>query len=223
MELTSKFQCSTLSSTSPILAIPSCCSCSEWYFLGLRNNFVSDPKTCGSRLINRNSNYTRAWAEDLEGDSYRKSLNGPSRLLDRVALWKRCRVIFQKRVRGFHWVSKLEKHLKSRGCRPSGFIVIEHLETWWNQKHEFLKLLLQQRKLVKIIICISFLNSTTVFEAWNVRDPQKKSAWCVWSYHLIAALWQFLNIHQLMSHCYLAVCQFGMNKLPRKANGRVQI
>ena len=176
MGLTSKFQWSTLSSTSPILATPSCCccSCSEWYFLGLHNNFVSDPKTWGSWLINRNSNYTRAWAEDLEGDSYRKSLNGPSRLLDRVALWKRCCVIFQKRVRGFHWVSKCEKHLKSQGRRPSGFIVIEHLETWWNPKHEFLKLLLQQRKLVKIIICISFLNSTIVFEAWNVHDPKTK-------------------------------------------------
>ena len=30
----------------------------------------------------------------------------------------------------------------------------------------------------------------------------KKCAWCVWSYHLIAALWKFLNIHQLMSPCY---------------------
>ena len=31
-----------------------------------------------------------------------------------------------------------------------------------------------------------------------------KCARCAWSYHLTAALWQFLNIHQLMSRCYLA-------------------
>ena len=34
---------------------------------------------------------------------------------------------------------------------------------------------------------------------WDV-----KCAWCAWSYYLTAALWQFLNIHQLMSRCYLA-------------------
>ena len=32
-------------------------------------------------------------------------------------------VIFQKGVRGFQQVSKREKQLKPRGCRPSGFIV----------------------------------------------------------------------------------------------------
>ena len=53
----------------------------------------------------------------------------------------------------FHW----EKHLKARGCRPSGFIVFERLETRWNMKHKFFKLPLQQRKLVEIIIWISFL------------------------------------------------------------------
>ena len=37
-------------------------------------------------------------------------------------------VTFQKRVRVFHRVSKLEKHLKPRGRRPSGFIVFERLE-----------------------------------------------------------------------------------------------
>ena len=45
-------------------------------------------------------------------------------------------------------VSKREKHLKPRSRRPSGFIVFEHLETWWNPKDGFLKFLLQQRKLV---------------------------------------------------------------------------
>ena len=39
-------------------------------------------------------------------------------------------VIFQKRVRVFHRVSKREKHLKPRGRRPSGFIIVfERLET----------------------------------------------------------------------------------------------
>ena len=48
--------------------------------------------------------------------------------------------------------------------RLSGFIVFDHLETWWNPKHEFLKLLIQQRKLVEIIILIiSFLNSNTFY------------------------------------------------------------
>ena len=67
----------------------------------------------------------------------------------------------------------------------------------------------------KIIIWISFLNSAILFETWNVHDPQDP--------HLIAAPWQFLNIYQLMSHCYLAVSQLGANTLLRKANGRVQI
>ena len=47
----------------------------------------------------------------------------------------------------FHRVSKREKHLKPRGRRPSGFIVFERLETWLNTKHEFLKLLLQLKKI----------------------------------------------------------------------------
>ena len=39
-------------------------------------------------------------------------------------------VLFRKQVRGSHQVSKREKHLKRRGLRPSGFIVLERLETW---------------------------------------------------------------------------------------------
>ena len=65
-------------------------------------------------------------------------------------LVEKFQVIFQKWVWVFHRVSKCEKHLKPWGCRPSGFIVFERLETWWNTKHEFLNLLLQQRKLVKL-------------------------------------------------------------------------
>ena len=45
------------------------------------------------------------------------------------------------------------------------------------------------------------LNKVSQFNyyIWDV-----KCAWCAWSYHLTAALWQFLNIRQLMSRCYLA-------------------
>ena len=45
------------------------------------------------------------------------------------------------------------------------------------------------------------LNKVSKFNyyLWDV-----KCAWCAWSYHLTAAWWQFLNIHQLMSRCYLA-------------------
>ena len=59
---------------------------------------------------------------------------------------------------------------------------------------------------------------------WDVKYAwsSKKCVWCAWSYHLIAALWQFLNVQQLRSR-YLAVCQFQANTLVRKANGRVQI
>ena len=37
--------------------------------------------------------------------------------------------------------------MKARGGRPSAFIVFEFLKPWWNTKHEFLKLLLQQKKI----------------------------------------------------------------------------
>ena len=79
-----------------------------------------------------------------------------------------------------------------------------------------------KRKLVWIIIWISFLNSTIIFETWNMHEAQKKCVWCAWFYHLIAALWQFLNIQQLRSR-YLAVCQFRTNTLLRNANGKVHI
>ena len=96
------------------------------------------------------------------------------------------------------------------------FIVFECLKPRWNTKHEFLKFLLQQKK-----ISLNYhFNKVSQFNyyIWDV-----KCAWCAWSYRLTAALWQFLNIHQLMSRCYLAVCQFWVNTLLRKANGRVQI
>ena len=55
------------------------------------------------------------------------------------------------------WFPNTRKHLKPRGRRPSGFIVFECLETWWNPKHEFLKLLLQRQKLEAVVILMSFL------------------------------------------------------------------
>ena len=76
---------------------------------------------------------------------------------------------------------------------------------------------------------------------FEITSPTKKISWnyhlnkvsqfnyyiwdmkCAWSYHLTAALWQFLNIHELMSCWYLAVCQSWANTLFQKANGRVQI
>ena len=98
--------------------------------------------------------------------------------------------------------------MKARGRRPSAFIVFECLKPRWNTKHEFLKLLLQQKK-----ISLNYhLNKVCQFNyyIWDVK--------CAWSYHLTAALWQFLNIHQLMSRCYLAVCQFWAQNKWRSAD-----
>ena len=109
-------------------------------------------------------------------------------------------------------------HLKPRGCRLSGFIVFEHLETWWNPKHKFLKLLLRQKK----NSLNYYLNKVSQFNyyIWDAKCAwtSEQCAWCVWSYHLTAALWQFLNIYQLMSCSYLAVCQFWAHTLLLKAN-----
>ena len=127
-------------------------------------------------------------------------------------------VIFQKRVRVFHQGFKHEKTDES--TRPQA--EAECLKLRWNTKHEFLKLLLQQKK-----ISLNYhLNRFSQFNyyIWDVKYAwtSKKCVWCAWSYHLIAALWQFLNIQQLRS-CYLAVCQLRANTLLHKANGRVQI
>ena len=89
--------------------------------------------------------------------------------------------------------------MKARGRRPSAFIVFECLKPRWNTKHEFFKLLLQQKK-----ISLNYhLNKVSQFNyyIWDV-----KCAWCAWSYHLTVALWQFLNIHQLMTRSYLLSC-----------------
>ena len=113
--------------------------------------------------------------------------------------------------------------MKARGRRSSAFIVFECLKPRWNTKHEFLKLLLQQKK-----ISLNYhLNKVSQFNyyIWDV-----KCAWCTWSYHLTAALWQFLNIHQLMSgawqdgkrvHCkYLSVVPYkALEKLSKALYG----
>ena len=83
-------------------------------------------------------------------------------------------VLFQKRVRGFHQVSKQarRKHLKPRGHRPSGFIVFECLETWWNPKQEFLKIFeitSPTKELEAVIILTSFLYSNILFVDRNQR------------------------------------------------------
>ena len=112
--------------------------------------------------------------------------------------------------------------MKARGRWLSAFIVIECLIPRWNTRHEFLKLLLQQKK----ISLNDHLNKFCQFNyyIWDVKYAwtSKKCVWCAWSNHLIAALWQFLNIQQLRSR-YPAVCQFRANTLLRKANGGVQI
>ena len=137
------------------------------------------------------------------------------RLLYLMRLQVKCQY-FKNECECFIGVSNTRKLMKARGRRPSAFIVFKCLKPRWNTKHEFLKLLLQQKK-----ISLNYhLNKVSQFNyyIWDV-----KCAWCAWSYHLTAALWQFLNTHQLMSHCYLAVCQFWANTLLRKANGGVHI
>ena len=115
------------------------------------------------------------------------------------------------RTRFWNITSNTRKLMKARGRRPSAFIVFE-----------FLKLLLQQKK----ISLNNHLNKFSQFSyyIWDVKYAwtSKKCVWCTWSYPLIAALWQFLNIQQLGSR-YLAVCQFRANMLLRNANGSVQI
>ena len=91
------------------------------------------------------------------------------------------------------WVSNISK---TSARVSSGFQTRETFETtrpqaeWFYcfrafgnlmkpEAHEFLKLLLQQSKLVsKVIIWISFFNSTIIFETWIVHDPQKMCMMC---------------------------------------------
>ena len=91
---------------------------------------------------------------------------------------------FKNECQGFIRFPKARKHLKQR------------LETWWNPKHEFLKLVLQQRKLVEIIILISFLNSNTSV-IWDVECQDLSPTW------FFLVCW-----HSMPRQCYLAICDF---------------
>ena len=85
--------------------------------------------------------------------------------------------ISKTRASCFIGVSNTRKLMKARDRRPSAFIVFECLKPRWNTKHEFLKLLLQQKK-----ISLNYhLNKVSQFNyyIWDV-----KCAWCAWSYHL---------------------------------------
>ena len=116
--------------------------------------------------------------------------------------WKSLRDVFKTYFKNefecFIGVSNTRKLMKARGLRPSAFIVFECLKPRLNMKHEFLKLLHQQKK-----ISLNYhLNRFSQFN-YYICDVKcgwssKKCAWCAWSYHLIAALWQVLNIHLLM-------------------------
>ena len=111
---------------------------------------------------------------------------------------------FKNECECFVGVSNMRKLMKALGLRPCTFIVFECLKPWWNTKHEFLKLLLQQKK-----ISLNYhLNKFSQFNyyIWDVKYAWtwKKCVWCAWCYHLIAALWQSFNIQQLRSS-YLAV------------------
>ena len=96
-------------------------------------------------------------------------------------------VIFQKRVRVFHRGFKHEK-TADESTRPQAecFYCFRVFEPRWNTKHKFLKLLLQQKK-----ITLNYhLKKVSQFNyyIWDV-----KCAWCAWSYHLTAALWQIFE------------------------------
>ena len=72
----------------------------------------------------------------------------------------------QKQLRGLYNVSKREKTFET----TRSLHCFKGLTTRENPQHEVLKLLLQQRKLVEIIITISFLNSNIdLSELWYVN------------------------------------------------------
>ena len=117
-------------------------------------------------------------------------------------------VLFWKRVRGSIRFQNASKHLKPRGRGPNGFLVFERLETWWNPKQEVLKLLLQQRELVEIIILISFLNSNILFETWNVN---LSPTCCL----LVCDIFLLHSMPQSMPYCYWTVRDFWASILLR--------
>ena len=91
----------------------------------------------------------------------------------RVEVWENEKQYFKNECECFIGVSNTKKLMKARGLRPSAFIVFECLKPRWNTKHEFLKLLLQQKKINLNYRLNRFLNSTIIFETWNMHKPQK--------------------------------------------------
>lgn len=87
---------------------------------------------------------------------------------------------FKNKCKVFISFPNASKHLKSWGCRPSGFIVFECLETWPDPKHKILKLLLQQKKIS--LNSWSFEQISEIIEIWFLVCGISIS-------HLLAAFW----------------------------------
>ena len=101
---------------------------------------------------------------------------------------------------GFQTRENWWKH--EAACRV---LLLFSIKLRWNKKHEFLQSLLQQKKISLNYLLNKF--SQFNYYIWDVKYAwtSKKCVWCAWSYHLIAALWQFLNIQQLRSRCLVFV------------------
>ena len=86
------------------------------------------------------------------------------------------------------FLETIENNKKHSACGLVLSSVLSCLKLRWNTKHEFLNLLLQQKK-----ISLNFhFNRFSQFNyyIWYVKYAwtSKKCVWCAWSYHLIAAL-----------------------------------
>ena len=118
---------------------------------------------------------------------------------------------------GFDQVSRfVRKHLTPPCCRLSCFIVFERLETSWNPKHKFLKLLLQQRKLLHIITWICFLNEILFL----VRGMSTSHL------HLLLSDFWYNNNYFIcicISTCYLLVALRVLSKHVALEDGRIPI
>ena len=100
-------------------------------------------------------------------------------------------------MRVFHWGFKHEKTDESMRSQAECFYCFRVFETLMKHEARVFEITSPTKK-----ISLNYhLNKVSQFNyyIWDV-----KCAWCAWSYHLTAALWQFLNIHQLTSRCYPA-------------------
>ena len=113
-------------------------------------------------------------------------------LLSITTVWVHAaRRLNQKQLRGLYNVSKSEKTFKTTRLLHC----FKRLKTRENPQHEVLKLLLQQRKLVEIIITISFLNSNIdLSELWYVN---LSPTCCL----LVSDITSFAFIATLLSNC----------------------